>query len=386
MDENAIAEIRKTILEAKARAKKAQAVFAKELAPLYRKDERKPPQEVVDSSFLFMRSCDADQGFRPLPCPVFWLSPDIRVLSMSAAGQVTRELVAGYSYRLVAMLRNRGDLAVPAAKVEFFLTDPTLGFDTRFATKLGVAQARVEAHGAVELGIDYRVPPGLSGHHCLFARAFSFAPLDLPVSDYALDPVIDRHIAQANLTFIAGGAQMQMNVIHFPNADDRILIQPMTAIQLRDHRIALPAGLRFASPRLAAEFTGKFALTLEPADAKGVKIAAERTEDGIILISRSADHPSTEAQVESTKALMDMRAAEAKGRNDPARRRKLELSYRQMTTTALRSRLTLDVPDMGLKGGLAAAFLVRRVSRVTGMTTGGIALFVTRPTEFGRLR
>lgn len=379
MDDRLLTEIRETIAETTARRKKAGAVFAREIAPLYAKDDRKPPREVVDSSYLFMRSCDADQGFRPLPCPVFWLSPDIRVMPLSVLGGVTRELVAGRAYRLVATLRNRGDLAVPAAKVEFFLTDPTLGFDTRYATRLGVAQARVEAQGAVELGIDYLVPQGLAGHHCLFARAFSFAPLDLPLSDYALDPVIDRHVTQANLTFVAGGTSLQLSVIHLPNADELIRILPMTLAELRALRVELPGGLRPVSPRLAGEFAGKISLKLEPARAKGAKIGAEPVEGGLALIARAAGHPSVEEQAEVMKALIAVRRTRIKEDTAPALRRKLEAAYRQMTGASLRSLLRLELPDFGLKPTEAAAFSIQRTNRTTGMTTGGVALFVTGP-------
>jgi hypothetical protein len=140
----------------------------------------------------------------------------------------TRELTAGATYRFTAVVRNRGDLAVPSAKVEFHLANPTLGWDTRFATKLGVAVGRVQAHGAAEASLDYTIPPALSGHRCLFARVFSFSPLDLPIVDFALDPVVDRHVAQLNLNIVPQASPFVVDWVHHRNAMERLEVVPMT--------------------------------------------------------------------------------------------------------------------------------------------------------------
>ena len=179
------------IAELRKRAARSQADAQKELNPLLRRRPAPAPRlrrELVPLHPLVRRR----RRRRPLPCPVFWLSPDLRIAPLSNLGAPTTELQAGDAYRLTATVRNRGDLMVPSAKVEFWLVNPSLGFDTRFATKLGVAAGRVHAYGASEVSLDYVVPPRLWGHHCLFARVFSFSPLDLPIDDFALDPRIDR--------------------------------------------------------------------------------------------------------------------------------------------------------------------------------------------------
>src|SRR5215208_663731 len=134
---------------------------------LFKRRDRKPPGEFHDSSFLYMRSYDADVGVRPFSNIVHWHSPDITLSPVTAVGAYTTSLVAGETYLIRCWLRNRGDLAVPSAKVELFLTDPSLGFDTRFATRLtlgNVPSAWVGSGASAAAEFVYTVPPAESGH------------------------------------------------------------------------------------------------------------------------------------------------------------------------------------------------------------------------------
>ena len=69
-----------------------------ELQALFRRRERKPPEEFHDSSFLYMRSYDADIGVRPFSGIVHWRSPDITLSPLTSTGAYTTSLVAGDSY------------------------------------------------------------------------------------------------------------------------------------------------------------------------------------------------------------------------------------------------------------------------------------------------
>ena len=109
-----------------------------ELQRVFKRRDRRPPEEFHDSSFLYMRSYDADLGVRPFSGVVHWHSPDITLSPLTGVGAYTTMLNAGDTYLIRCSLRNRGDIGVPSAKVELFLTDPTLGFDTRFATNLSL--------------------------------------------------------------------------------------------------------------------------------------------------------------------------------------------------------------------------------------------------------
>ena len=302
MPENSFDDIHAYIAELRDRARKSQAESHQALDPLYREQDRKPPGDFVESSFLYMRSCDVDNGSRPFPCPVFWLSPDLRVAPLSNLGAPTRELIAGGSYRFTAVVRNRGDLIVPSAKVEFWLVTPTLGFDTRFAVKIGVAADRVMAFSATEVSVDYTVPPTVSGHRCLFARVFSFAPLDIPVDDFALNPVIDRHVAQQNLDVVASGESFVLDWVHHRNAAERLELVPMTAPVQRALRLETVTALTVVGARHWKEASE--GLTFETAPGEGAAISIEQKGAGLELQSSDPEAVSIERQADLTKQVL----------------------------------------------------------------------------------
>lgn len=376
MDDATLAELAKATAELRARARKSQHSAAEIFGRMFAQNDRKPPEDFVESSYLYMRSCDADQGFRPLPCPVFWLSPDLEVAPLTGLGTPTRTLIAGGTYRLTATLRNRGDLPVPAAKVEFWLVNPSLGFDTRFATRLGVAQGRVQAHGASRIALDYMVPPGLSGHYCLFARAFSFAPLDIPVSDTALDPRIDRHVAQLNLTFEAPAQVLLIDWVHHRNARETVMLVPMPAEVHRGLRHELLTPLRMLGQGEAAELAQQTRIEAIPAKAEGVEIGIERGREGPTLFSRDDKAVPIEGQQEVTKMVLALSGGHGDTGMGAAEQRKLMAEYRRMTTQTLRSQLRLTLPEARMKPGEAAAFQLLRRDDASGEIAGGVAIYL----------
>jgi hypothetical protein len=364
------------IAELRERARKSQADARKDLNPLFAgMDGERAPRDFVESSFLFMRSWDADDGSRPMTWPMFWLSPDLRVAPLSHLGARTTELTAGATYRLTATVRNRGDLPVPSAKVEFYLGNPSLGFDTRFASKLGVAAGRVQAYGASEVSLDYVVPPSLSGHRCLFARVFAFSPLDVPVDDYALDPRIDRHIAQLNLNIVTSGSTLAVDWIHRRTAAERLEIVPMTAAMVRAVRMEAVTAFSLQKAALWDEVQG--GLDFKVVAGEGATIETKRTETGLELLSVDRDSVSLDRQAELTKAVLQALKGREIGRGDAAKYRELFREYRAMTAQSVRTTVAFTLPDAGLKTGQAVALNVIRRSLATGEALGGIGLFLT---------
>lgn len=384
MDEQLLKDFRDTIVTWQGQARKQQAegqAFSKKLGD---KDGWRDPGKFTESSYLYIRSCDADQGFRPIPCGVFWLSPDILVRPLADLGAPTRELRAGHSYRLSAVVRNRGDLMVPAAKVEFFMVNPSLGFDVRFATRIGVGQGSVDAFGATEVSVDYQVPVDLAGHYCLFARVFCFAPLDLPYSDYALDPTIDRHVAQQNLSILAAQEFLDVGLVHFPNAQDRIELLPLTTAEWRAIRDESTAGLRVMTPARAEALMPHIGFTLTPAKVKGLEVGTENLKTGLMIMSRSRSGPSID-EVNKLTAALDaaQKAAQGGATRELAA---LQAEYRKLTGTQMHSQLRLSFgPELRPKGikikgrvllSQAAGFHLRRTDAQTGRVTGGITFFL----------
>jgi hypothetical protein len=381
MPENSFDEIHAYIAELRDRARKSQAESHDVLDPLYLERDRKPPGDFVESSFLYMRSCDADNGSRPFPCPVFWLSPDLRVAPLSNLTAPTRELVAGGTYRFTAVVRNRGDLIVPSAKVEFWLVTPTLGFDTRFAAKIGVAADRVMAFSATEVSVDYTVPPTVSGHRCLFARVFSFAPLDIPVDDFALNPVIDRHVAQQNLDIVAASESFVLDWVHHRNAMEAFEIVPMDAASLRMvRRMEMVPGTLTTRPADGwTEAINKIGIDFSRPEAAGVETDVSRTETGLQLVSKDPEAVAIERQGALTKQVQSLIATLEAGRPLDGDARKLFAEYRVMTGQTVRSQIKLAIPDFGLKPGRGLPLNVVRRDMTTGEITGGVALIIVSP-------
>ena len=263
---------------------------------------------------------------------------------------------------------------VPSAKVEFYLVNPSLGFDTRYATKLGVAAGRVQAHGASEVSLDYRVPPTLSGHRCLFARVFSFSPLDLPIDDFALDPRIDRHIGQLNLNIVGTGHELHPRLdppserrrAARARADDRC---DATRDSARDgDRARLRDGARWK------ELGDRVTFEVAPGEAAGIEI--KRLADGLELVSTNADAVSLERQAELTKEVQSALRTLEQGRGDATKYRELFREYRAMTAQSVRTQVSIGLPELGLKPGQAVALNVIRRSVATGEALGGIGLVI----------
>jgi hypothetical protein len=373
MPDETTTEIRKYIEALRGRAKESQTDAKRNLNPLF-DDRGRPPRDFIESSFLFMRSCDADVGSRPMPCPVFWLSPDLRVAPLANLGMPTRDLTAGATYRFTATLRNRGDLPVPSAKVEFYLADPSLGWDTRVSTKLGVGAGRVQAHAASEVSLDYSIPPTLSGHRCLFARVFSFSPLDLPIDDFALNPLIDRHVAQLNLNIVAQASALSLNWIHHRNAAELLEIVPMTAQETRALRVESVTALTLVAATQWRKAQGRLKIEFEA--GKGPAVETRRTERGLELHSQDREAVPLERQMDLTKRVLAALQALETGGADAAEFEKLFKEFRAMTAQTVRSRLTLGLPAAGLKRGQAIGLNVIKRDLGTGEVTGGLGLFV----------
>jgi hypothetical protein len=370
------AEIEAYINELRGRAKESQADARRTLNPLFDREGHggRPPRDFIPSSFLFVRSCDVDVGSRPVPCPAFWLSPDVRVAPFADLGMATRDLEAGKTYRFTAVVRNRGDLPVPSAKVEFFLCNPTLGWDTRFATRLGVGAGRVQAHGASEVSVDWTVPPTLSGHRCLFVRVFSFSPLDLPVDDFALNPAIDRHVAQLNLNIVAQASKLVVDWVHLRNAAERLEIAPMATRTVRALRLEAVTALTLVAAARWKAVEAQLALEFEP--GKGAAIDVTKTETGLELVSQDREAVPLDRQADLTKRVQEaLRALEA-GRGDAARFRELFKEFRDMNAQTVRSQLTLALPHVGLEKGQAVALNVVKRGLRAREAAAGIAVFV----------
>ena len=381
MSEN-IEKAKQYVRELNERTEAYQQYARQNIPPLFqesRQRRRKPPREFKDSSFLYIRSYDGDNGVRPFSNIVFWHSPDIRISPLTDLTAYTQTLEAGKTYNINCVVRNRGDLIVPSAKVEFFLVNPTLGFDTRFAKKLGVVGEWVNSMSTSEVNLRYTVPPDESGHKCLFARVFSFSPLDIPLDDYQLSPPLDRHVAQLNLNFINQGAMFQFDLVHLPNANLALAFTPLS----RDEMFAL------RHPFLA-DFKIRERVNLNKfMDRAEVKLSGKGTEnmdfsiENEILQVKAQDPNGLEysRQLELTKSVMAALQSISRGTEKASSYRELFQAYRQMNKEMRKSTFQMTIPAVGLQKGEAVGLHLTSKNQDTGLVQGGITLVITGQTN-----
>lgn len=349
-----------------------------QLQTFFKRRDRRPPEEFHDSSFLYLRSYDADIGNRPFTGIDHWRSPDLLLSPASNVGAYTTQLNAGTTYIIRCLLRNRGDLAVPSAKVELYLTDPTLGFDTRFAKNLTlgkVPSAWVTSGGSAAAEFPFTVLPADAGHKCLFARTFSFSPLEMPIDDFALDPRLDRHVAQQNLNIVSQGDAYGFKLVHAPNARLRLDLKPMTPEALLALRHPV-----LADVQPARDFPQRGWVRLARVEAvRGEhQITVERLREGLSVQSADRQGLSLAQQRRLSNSLRKVLAAVEAGKTRMADHRELLASYRKMSAEARLSSFAMQIPDLGLRAGQAVGFQITSVdeSSEPQEVIGGITLVI----------
>lgn len=334
---------------------------------------RRPPRDYKDSSYLYIRSYDGDNGSRPGLNVAYWKSPDLNVSPLTSLNSYTTELNAGTAYNIKCLVHNRGDLIVPSAKVEFYLVTPSLGFDTRFAKKLGIAATWVSCYSSAEVNLQYLIPPSDAGHRCLFARVFSFSPLDIPLHDTILNPVQDRHIGQKNLNIAAQSSQMQMNILHMPQAQLTVNFLPLN----RDAILALrhPSAADFKIVEndkiagVAARFKIDFAEKTENAkvEFKEGKAHFDFNTEGKFNLDQQKKVNAEMQRVFTLIYAGKAKASEFKGQI---------AAFRQMNLENRMTLLNLQIPDVGLQKGEMTGFDIIATNNLNGEVFGGITVLV----------
>jgi len=334
------------------------------------KEEGRPPPDFEPSSYLVLKSYAGDIGNRPMPGNIpFWISPALKVRP-AGGGASSDTISTGSAYEIECEIHNRGDLPVPSASVEYFLTDPTIGFDTRYATHLGMSSTWVSGLGVARTRIPFLPSSSQAGHKCLIVRAFSFLPYDVPVDDTNLSPVVDRHVAQLNLNIVAPAAPFSFRIVRQPNFQGTLAFRPAT---LREIMTAgLPAfaendfidGEKFAATlSKTAHFErtgGDHELVLKPGDG------------GLSLFGKG-EGPDLGQQKEMKGALEDALRLIAAGKAHRRQFRDLFRKRREVAKSVTFDVLSFKTADFGLKPGTMTAAHLSLTSAL-GETVGGITL------------
>ncbi|MCM5663644.1 hypothetical protein [Galbibacter mesophilus] len=337
----------------------------------FKKDE-KPPEDFNGSSYLYVRSFEGDNGNRPFSHVPHWVSPDIKVAPLSGLGSYTRELDAGKPYRINCDLRNAGDLHVPSAKVEFFLTTPSLGFDTRYSDLLGVTSTWMSPMSTNTTTLDHTFSNTQSGHRCLFARVFSFAPQDIPVQDYGLDPRIDRHVAQLNLNIAQQNMPYSFQLIHLPMAEEMIQIRPITEKDLLELGHPMMKNKKLVVNTAFKKFLRAPKITAKK-DGRSLKTGT--TKAGILVGSNVKKGMGTGEQRKIHDMLNRYFVGKEQGVGD--KKKEVLKMYREMNKYALKTDFELQIPHFDLSQNEVIAFDIVNTNKVTNQVKGGIRLLVS---------
>ena len=180
--------------------------------------ERRPRREDVYPYLLVRAYSPGDRAVRPtwpsIPC---WESPDILLVDAAYTGpfspaQLVASPTAGRRYRVFVRVWNLGLLPAVGVHVRAWFVNPGFfGGDPANPAyqpqPIGMAvvpqlddRTKPGAMRVVELDRTWDVPADLTGHECLMAS------VSCPLDEWsgALDANHDRHVAQRNLTILAG--------------------------------------------------------------------------------------------------------------------------------------------------------------------------------------
>jgi len=237
---------------------------------LSRVTKSKKPADYTNTSYIFIRANEEDNGTRPVQ-GISCLSPDLNVIPADADPGALEEtqIEPGRQYHIECIIRNLGDLDLPMVAVDFFLVTPALGFNVTAAKALGITSTTINGQGSSRVTFDWIAGSEDSGHRCLFARAYSHSPSDLPDDYDAFDARNDRHIAQQNLTVLNEGDTLDFDVYPAERGQKggafQIIIRPVN--KLPDKLIIHPAIKKLAMK--TSRVTPKFNVVEKPNFLKG---------------------------------------------------------------------------------------------------------------------
>jgi hypothetical protein len=224
--------------------------------------------------------------------------------------------------------------------------------------------------------VNYTIPADLSGHKCLFARTFSFSPVDLPIDDYQLSPPLDRHVAQLNLNIVAQSSSFMFNLVHLPNAMDRIELIPMNAEEVFSLRHPFLADLK---PRRSgtARFMERMKVIMKDQGESGSRVRLIKRGRSVYFHSYNDRAISLQQQKVIVNNLH--RVLRIKSDNAVHHRefREVFQAFRKMNRRVEQMEFELQIPDMKLAPGEASALKIVATNRVTGEMKGGITLIIT---------
>jgi len=170
------------------------------------------------------------------------------------------------------------------------------------------------------------------------------------------------------------------NAIHAPNAEWAIQFVPLATEELLALRHPVLADVTPAREFPRDSWTERTRIELADSDARAVDMAREN--DRVFLFANDPEAVDLGTQRELRRMVRDALAEIAAGKARPADHRDLFAKFRDVNRQARRSTFKMEVPDLGLGRGQAAAVHIRATDRELGdhdAALGGLTLIVVGP-------
>ena len=179
------------------------------------------PPLFTDSSFLFLRATEEDDGSRALPSDVaFWNSPDIELRDNDGFFVTTNEILSGKPYTVEVNVNNAGDADAHVAFVELYICDPSIGFDRQHAKLIGIQNISILGQSTSKAIFQFLGQHDHIGHKCFFARTFCFANKEISENLDMFDVLNDRLVAQQNISIVSQESELAF-ILSKPQAENR---------------------------------------------------------------------------------------------------------------------------------------------------------------------
>jgi hypothetical protein len=154
-------------------------------------------------TYLYIRTHPLDDGTEPLPAGLpCWISPDIVIVKPD--GTRGGEAVAGYVNQVEVTVTNDGGVQATDAYVEAFFANPATAITPASATAIGAGLLTTPGYTRAAIQFPWTPSAADAGHRCLIARVSLVLPPDSYRDPTVFDVVGDRHVAQRNISVLAG--------------------------------------------------------------------------------------------------------------------------------------------------------------------------------------
>jgi len=331
-----------------------------------------------DSTFIYIKTFDGDDGSRPIPPgTLFWNSPDVELFDGSTL-IATNELKGGHNYEVNVLVTNDGDYAATACTVDLFICHPSLALNLANAKFLGVKSVYINPHDAAFVSFPFSATATDIGHRCLFARAYSAVSKDMPVDADWFNTATDRHTAQQNLSIIQQGEAFMMEFMPSRNNPMGIRIVPQLSRTQQLSRYRFAQDMTFTEARSNQNFE-----LLQAVDSTISSMQMQRffnmKRQAVQRLNVSRRVPILRRRNTNTTSIShDIRLSALTEALRPVRM--TDTNHWQIgigeEQTSRAVATVLDIPHLGLRPSEASVYQVEMFDG-QGHVSGGITLVVT---------